>query len=713
MKLKNVRLRNICQHRDTKVEFCDGLNAVLGPNGSGKSNLLNSVYAAATNDFSRFTGPKIDQISQFAQDNEKSFIDLTFEHGSNVFNIYRGLEPTNKYLTVNDGTKITNERDIASTLESMLGVSSKIMSDYVFVDQWQLFAFLLQTDSDRAKAMQRLFGIDKAEACWEIVGKFIPKISIPRSIIDEDSVRQRLKANKLKVSELADTKSKLEYTMHYTGDIEQLSIIIEDYKKRKEIEKETSAILAKLTKLTNDREVYDIEAEENLATEIAAMSDELAVRKDEFEKCRTALKDYKAYNDIVTKRKQLEKSLAEVIVKLQEKPLNWNDWNDDFVYIEEKDTEVKQKELTEINSTIQTYYNFIDNFNDGGTLCPTCGEKVSNVKKKCKDYLAKVGQLETAGIQLNTYLIESKKFRDKERQREERRAFNLDKKFDLEVQLDDLNKLAPPSADEKTLTACVECYDALVDDLKQANREYDDIQKIIARLDGQINQLTDSMNINNAELELLDVTEEDAKLAATESAFLKKLQIDIFEVSATLNATNSLIQNDVDALKEVVRIKTEAATTAEFVQLLEDMRNIMHRESLPKLVAQNYLEELLSNINDVLDSFDSPFRVENTDNLSFRALFNDGRNVRAEALSGGEKALFAIAFRIVINSTFAKDIGLLCLDEPTAGLDEKNIGCLTIAMERLRQLSKSTGLQCVLITHEKSLMSHFDKVIEL
>ena len=146
---------------------------------------------------------------------------------------------------------------------------------------------------------------------------------------------------------------------------------------------------------------------------------------------------------------------------------------------------------------------------------------------------------------------------------------------------------------------------------------------------------------------------------------------------------------------------------------LEDVRGVLHRDVLPKMAALNYLELMQTEINDMLLRFDSPFLVEATEDLSFTANFKDGRKIPAARLSGGEKVLLALAFRVVVNDVFAKDLGVLILDEPTAGLDEGNLSCIRIAVDKLKELSASRGLQVIMITHERELHNMFDNVIEI
>jgi DNA repair exonuclease SbcCD ATPase subunit len=157
----------------------------------------------------------------------------------------------------------------------------------------------------------------------------------------------------------------------------------------------------------------------------------------------------------------------------------------------------------------------------------------------------------------------------------------------------------------------------------------------------------------------------------------------------------------------------QASRNVEFSSHLGSVRDILHRDNLPKLVAQNYLELLETDINEILEIFGTDFRVSARDGLGFIADFPDGRSQPAPRLSGGQKVVLALAFRISVNSLFAADLGIITLDEPTAYLDDENIGCLDVALARLRSLSESRGLQCILITHEKGLGHLFDHVVQL
>ena len=68
----------------------------------------------------------------------------------------------------------------------------------------------------------------------------------------------------------------------------------------------------------------------------------------------------------------------------------------------------------------------------------------------------------------------------------------------------------------------------------------------------------------------------------------------------------------------------------------------------------------------------------------------------------------------MLNATFASSLGMLSLDEPAAGLDEHNMGCLPNAIGKLSELSKAEGLQILFVTHHAPQLEYlFDKVIRI
>lgn len=72
-------------------------------------------------------------------------------------------------------------------------------------------------------------------------------------------------------------------------------------------------------------------------------------------------------------------------------------------------------------------------------------------------------------------------------------------------------------------------------------------------------------------------------------------------------------------------------------------------------------------------------------------------------LSGGEQQRLAVA-RLLI-----KPCRVILADEPTGNLDEDNQGIIVDLFERLVELGKTI----IVVTHDKTLLPYFDRVIEL
>jgi DNA repair exonuclease SbcCD ATPase subunit len=144
---------------------------------------------------------------------------------------------------------------------------------------------------------------------------------------------------------------------------------------------------------------------------------------------------------------------------------------------------------------------------------------------------------------------------------------------------------------------------------------------------------------------------------------------------------------------------------------LASWRDVLHREQLPQLFMRSVLEEVVDDMNRLLEDFDGPFRVSVDDGLTFMIHNNDGSVEPSSAKSGGEETVLAIVYRLAINARFTNDVGMLVLDEPTAGLDEHYLGCLADVLTRLNEITKKRRQQVIMVTHDQRLERVFDQLI--
>jgi putative ABC transport system ATP-binding protein len=80
------------------------------------------------------------------------------------------------------------------------------------------------------------------------------------------------------------------------------------------------------------------------------------------------------------------------------------------------------------------------------------------------------------------------------------------------------------------------------------------------------------------------------------------------------------------------------------------------------------------------------------------------RRSRPRELSQGEQQRVAIARALITEPT------LLLADEPTAGLDRRSSADV---MELLEKLSAERNLTLIMVTHDPSLLTRFDQVLDL
>jgi DNA repair exonuclease SbcCD ATPase subunit len=177
-------------------------------------------------------------------------------------------------------------------------------------------------------------------------------------------------------------------------------------------------------------------------------------------------------------------------------------------------------------------------------------------------------------------------------------------------------------------------------------------------------------------------------------------------------ATNHLVELQ-KRLDEAKSQLAENGNAQQWFDYCERALAWLRKDGLPKLVHASVLKQLCSVVNEELSFFDDPFKVEVGEDLSFVAYFEDERVISSKALSGGEKVMLALSFWSAVSRVFAKNLGIMILDEPTDGLDADNNERLYQIMLRWRQLLHQRGQQVLIISHDEGMKDVFDHVIQL
>lgn len=102
-------------------------------------------------------------------------------------------------------------------------------------------------------------------------------------------------------------------------------------------------------------------------------------------------------------------------------------------------------------------------------------------------------------------------------------------------------------------------------------------------------------------------------------------------------------------------------------------------------------------------SFISKDKERITEYLAMFGLGEASLYKKVYQLSGGEQQ------RVSLIRVLLKEPKILFADEPTASLDEKNS---LFVMDTLKEL-RDKGVTIIVVTHDKALLPHFDRVIDL
>lgn len=691
------------------MKFEPGLTGLVGPNGSGKTTAMSAAYAGITGDWSRFEHDKREHIiSQYASPSEPAGVRVLMEHHGVRAEITRMLRPNTRQLVIGTEEPVTADKAIAAKIEKWFGLPLKVIGQYIFVNQWEMFSILSETATERSKDLYRLFGIEQAEQCWAALGDHIKELSEKTPEVDVDAVRTRLLSNRNRLRELDNKLRDLQNRATSDDNLAFLQATVDGWEN-----------VLRLQDKINDLE-YDIQAIGSKLHEAREYADRTKADRDSFTsrlaeldrrfaECAKAEAEWKSYKQVSAVRSRLEGELTKLNAQnsARPKPERGQLVVDDLygeVYNELRKSE-KQLEKAE---------EYLRHINEGVSVCPVCYTPVEQLKDQIDKFKLDVETLTPKVCRMRASFQETVKYREALKEWNEWKA-NFDAHYEhVWNSCADVPHVEPPSVSEQEIVDVKEDYRRSKVLLAGAENLLAIHAQRVSKLEGEWEARCADRDNLTKELYSIDISQKDADAAKAvlDVRQLEKQERDRLQVE--MNVIRRSISDDENTLEEAAAVMKEAEKVDNFRSELTAVRDIMHREALPRMVAQSQLSLLESQMNKSLEELGIDFRVKAKDGLKFQVVFNDGvRQVPAETLSGGEKVVFALAWRLAVNAQFAGDIGVLCLDEPTAGLDKDRLGCLKLAIEKMKAMSQSRGLQCVIITHAEGLMPLFDRVIEL
>lgn len=705
MIFQKLRLFNYCQHLDTTLNFVPGLNMLVGPNGSGKTNTLRGLQFLLIGDAGGERN-KLDDIRQGSTGS--SYVEGEVVHDGAQIELCRGLRNMPNAMRIGSAAW-SGITEINTELMRRLGTTKKHIQDYIFVGQRKIDEMFDQKPSERAASLANLFGLEHAEKVWKSMGDFVTGIEVPTTAINADKLQHTLKEYERELAAVELAYAKLGLPEDCDAHRRKYQRIVDDYKAKQALAESIETVQAEhATKLRSFKQ-SKIKSDQ-VAADMKELDAAILELQPSFVRAKEGMDAWKAYEQMQSVQKQFDADykkfcmLTESVEPVKPKTAEL--------------TSAEQAALHGLVSRAAVLSAAITEMSSFATVCKTCGQTMPNAEDRIAHLHNLQNELATVDIQMQSlaereadWNVYTELFNAYVRERDS----YVSLKQQLDARREALDHIPMPEDSKDYLSEIIyegESYVVAYRELEKVKAEQD---KAIALVTGETSQLQKRLDeLTAAYDKLKEIPEREYKLAVLELDTLyanQKARTSFIEQRARLTANMAAVQQQLDDVREITERNQR---TKSVISHLSKVRQVFHRNEAPRLVSYTYIEAMLSEVNNALELFDAPFRVEMDEYLGFNARFLDGVRVQPDKrLSVGERIVLALAFRITVNSTFAGQVGVLIMDEPTAGLDEHNLGCLPRALERLRDLSHERGLQVLFVTHEPRISHLFDNTISL
>lgn len=707
MRANWLEVKNFGRLRSYRADFgTGGLVAFIGANGVGKSTLALAMKFALTGTINT-EGTKDENICQLAPSTEPSWVKFCFTHGGATAEITRYLRPSRPAeMLISGGSphseEITQDRRVTARVEELLGVDQRIIDDIVMADQGAIFGFLAQTAAKRAEAFAKIFGTDVAEKIWKSIGEHVASIRLwPHANLD--GIRDSLQTCRTQLAEvqqnLGDDSS---------AAVQQRLAAINERYRQATLREQTRARLAQVSE---QRAPLQSQLATAQTTETEYRNNvellETTIRRGEagVTDAHVLLRSQSHAAAMQQQEANLRRALEEcrAVLAVQE-PIPIANYVPDLAAM--------QGTIDAVVVMIRNYEQLLASFDPakGLAACPTCGTSVDNLHDKLQEASRELPAARVHLATLRKQQADNVNYRQVLREYMSRRSDAAKREMEVSQELQQLQIVLPNGdveAARRTITEQSEYEVAL----KTYRGLLATATANVSRLTGQLTQLTQ--------------TEEHLQQglrAITEQGVMSELSQEQFALQTWANQVATLerelarltTQRDMwqEQLQQAEVQAQENRLNQAWVERLTGVRDLLHRDAAPAFVAQYNLRLLEQQINAHLELFDAEFRVAASEGLTFTARFLDGRSQPAGRLSGGQKVVLALVFRLAVNFMYS-ELGFMCLDEPTAYLDAHHIAGFEPVLNNLRGLATSRGLQCLMITHEQALAHLFDHVVQL
>lgn len=734
--MSRVLLRNMFQHTHSEVPISGNVIGVIGTNGSGKSNWLNSVRFALTGEIP--DGYTKDELTTFSSESD-GYAEVTFTHNGVTTTVHRSVGTGDTWLRSDGQSKITGIRAVNSAMYALTGLDPDV-AKYAFVRQKELDSALFELPSQREKAFQRLCGLGDAQGIHDGIGQYLlnnleapPDYATMLAIIDVELATLRQQAAEARAAANAapapGSAEQASADMLFAAALRDIATALDARDRAAELLPRCEQAAARAR--AEEVRLGELCAKEDIGTLEAAVAGQraavgriqsdraLLLARDAAERALEPVGGMRARIDALsTQLRSAETARTSTLAALSEKTGAHN-------------TNVAL--LTAVRASLAVPGRLADK-------CPTCDQAIRDPAEVERALAAKVaaGAQELQRLHADASAAAASVARVSSELAELQRSVST-----LERNAETARARAA-SADQAALTAddgaplrAIAELEArrsawLADraahvaaatgatnaeaQLKAAAAQHASTSMAVDVAIGRCAQMGRPVVITGVTSDMLRAGADGViATAANVQAAAAAYATIIAHADARERALASLEASRVDVANKLAA----GGNTLRVRQTLMKVREWFHYRNGPSHLATHILRLMNKDLNAMLAAMGVPFRAAAQDSsLAYKCVFTDGRaqsanGLAADKLSGGEKGMLAVAFRLAVFRMFAAKIGLLSLDEPTAYLDDANVSNFCRMLEALKTLAGDMDTQILLSTHERQCMPYLDTVVDL
>ncbi|MDO5825771.1 MAG: AAA family ATPase [Methanosphaera sp.] len=249
MIIQELTLKNFKSHKNSKINFSDGITIILGQNGAGKSTLLEAIRFALFKKVDGNIGDLVRKPVDEHDDVSTMMVKLKFRHNNIDYELERirkRSSNTSRLKRLSNGNSIgmtTGEKPVTDEIEKIIGVDKDSFLNAVYIKQGEITSLIDKTAGDRKELISKLLNLDNLERSWKNMADIIKEYENKLEFND------RLLADKEKI--LEKQKENSAATIDITEEIQR------DSKEKEKLTESLKRLEEEVKSLNNKKEKFD------------------------------------------------------------------------------------------------------------------------------------------------------------------------------------------------------------------------------------------------------------------------------------------------------------------------------------------------------------------------------------------------------------------------------------------------------------------------